>query len=380
MDGLIRDLGLTKSGAELLTSRLSEKNLLGDDCKSTAYRKRHSEFSVYFDVTENLCYCKHVKGLFRAVEIDHDPTKWRLFIDSSTKSLKAVLLHNGTIYLSLPLAYSLQMKEDYENVKQLLNKINYAQFKWYVCGDFKMLGFLLSLQGGYTKYSCFLCLWNSRADGKHHEKIHWPTREELTPGMYNVIREPLISREKILLLPLHIKLGLVKQFVKALDFEGEVFQEIRLMFPRLSEAKIKGGIFVGPHINTMLKSKNLEEKMNETEKEAWQAFRGVVDGFLGNKKDPNYKELVKKLIKSYQNMGRRISVKLYFLCSHLDFFQENLGDFSEELGERFHQDIEPMERRHKGRWDSATMGDYIWFLIRQDKSGHKRKARSTVYF
>ena len=54
-DDLIRDLGLTKSKAELLTSRLNEWNLLGDDCKSTAYRKRHSECSVYFDVIENLC-------------------------------------------------------------------------------------------------------------------------------------------------------------------------------------------------------------------------------------------------------------------------------------------------------------------------------------
>ena len=158
--------------------------------------------------------------------------------------------------------------------------------------------------------------------------------------MYNVIREPLTSRKKVLLPPLHIKLGLVKQFVKALDFEREGFQEIRSMFPRLSETKIKGGIFVGPQIKTMLKSKTLEEKMNETEKEAWHAFRGVVDGFFGNKKDPNYKELVKKLIKSYQNMGCRMSVKLHFLCSHLDFFQENLGNFSEEHGERFHQNIE----------------------------------------
>ena len=116
-----------------------------------------------------------------------------------------------------------------------------------------MLGFLLGLQGGYTKYSCFLCLWNSRADGEHYEKIHWPTREELTPGMYNVIRKPLTSREKVLLPPFYIKLGLVKQDVKALDFEGEVFQEIRSMFLRLSEAKIKGGIFVCPQINTMLK-------------------------------------------------------------------------------------------------------------------------------
>jgi len=25
-------------------------------------------------------------------------------------------------------------------------------------------------------------LWNSRADGEHYEKIHWPPREELRPG------------------------------------------------------------------------------------------------------------------------------------------------------------------------------------------------------
>ena len=102
--------------------------------------------------------------------------------------------------------------------------------------------------------------------------------------MYSIIKEPLVSRENVLLPPLHIKLGPVKQFVKALDFE-EVFQEIDSMFPRLSEAKIKGGLFVGPQTNTLLKSKTLEEKMNKTEKEARQAFRGVVDGFLGNKKD-----------------------------------------------------------------------------------------------
>ena len=47
----------------------------------------------------------------------------------------------------------------------------------------------------------------------------------------------------------------------------------------------------------MLKSKNLEAKMNKTEKEARQAFRGVVNGFLGNKRNQNYKQLMKKLIK-----------------------------------------------------------------------------------
>ena len=163
---LIRDLGQTKSEVELLTSRLIEWNLLGDDCKSTAYRKRHLEFSVYFHVFENLCYCKDVEGLFRAVGKEHDPTEWRLFIETSTKSLKGVLLHNGNKYPSLPLAYSLQMKENHENVKQLFININYAEFQWYFCGDFKTLGFLLGLQSGYTKYSCFVCLWDSRADSE----------------------------------------------------------------------------------------------------------------------------------------------------------------------------------------------------------------------
>ena len=85
--------------------------------------------------------------------------------------------------------------------------------------------------------------------------------------MYNVIRERLVSWEKVLLPHLHIKLGLVKQFVKALDFE-EVLQEIRSMFPRISDAKIKEGIFVGLQISKMFKSEILKVKMNKTEKKA----------------------------------------------------------------------------------------------------------------
>ena len=129
LDDLIRDLGLTKSGAKLLTFGLNEWNLLGA-WKSTAYRNRNLEFFVYFDVIEDLCFCKDVEGLLSAAGIDHDCTQWRLFIDSSTKCLKAVLFRNGNMYPSIPLAYSLQMKEDYENVNQLLIKINYAQFNW----------------------------------------------------------------------------------------------------------------------------------------------------------------------------------------------------------------------------------------------------------
>jgi len=47
------------------------------------------------------------------------------------------------------------------------------------------------------------------------------------------------------------------------------------MFPKLSDAKLKRGKFVGLQITTILKSRILEEKMTETEKKAWQTFLGV---------------------------------------------------------------------------------------------------------
>ena len=88
------------------------------------------------------------------------------------------------------------MKEEYENVKTLLDMIKYTRHNWELCGDFKMLAFLLGQQGGYTKYSCFLCLWNSRADEQHYSRKLWPLREELTPGAHNVIRQPRVQRER----------------------------------------------------------------------------------------------------------------------------------------------------------------------------------------
>ena len=93
------------------------------------------------------------------------------------------------------MGHSVHMKEEYENIKTLLNMMKYTSHNWELCGDFKMLAFLLGQQGGYTKYSCFLYLWNSRADNQHYSRKQWPLREELTPGAHNVIRQPLVLRK-----------------------------------------------------------------------------------------------------------------------------------------------------------------------------------------
>ena len=76
----------------------------------------------------------------------------------------------------------------------------------------------------------------------------------------------------------------------------------------------------------MLQCKELEDKMTTRESEAWKAFRAVVQNFLGNKRIDDYKLLVNNLMEKYENMGCRMSLKLHFLHSHLDFFSPNIGD------------------------------------------------------
>ena len=69
--------------------------------------------------------------------------------------MKAVLLHNGNEFPSIPVGHSVHMKEEYENVKTLLNMIKYTSHNWELCGDFKMLAFLLGQQGGIRSIHAF---------------------------------------------------------------------------------------------------------------------------------------------------------------------------------------------------------------------------------
>ena len=102
MDDLIRDVGLTKKNAELLTLQLKEWHLLDPTRMISKYRKRHLKFAHFFTLSQphSLCYCSDIFGLFHELRIYYNPLDWRLFIGSSVKSFKVVLLHNGNKLLT----------------------------------------------------------------------------------------------------------------------------------------------------------------------------------------------------------------------------------------------------------------------------------------
>jgi len=91
-----------------------------------------------------------------------------------------------------------------------------------------------------------MCQWASRDKKNHYVNRLWPKRTSLTPGEKNVINPPLVLPENIFLPPLHIKLGLVKNFVTGMDKTGRGFKYVRNKFPNVSDKKIKEGIFIGP--------------------------------------------------------------------------------------------------------------------------------------
>ncbi|UYV63997.1 hypothetical protein LAZ67_2006283 [Cordylochernes scorpioides] len=188
--------------------------------------------------------------------------------------MKAVLLHNGNKFPSVPIANASNMKETYENMKLLLKKIEYERYE--LC------------QGNGSK-----CQW---------------------------ICLPKTKKSSI------------------------------------SEAKIKESIFVGPQIRELQQDGHFKNSLNEVEAAAWNSFRNVCKNLLGSVKVENYRDIVNELLLSYKALGCNMSLKIYFLHSHLDFFPDNLGAVSDEHGERFHQDISSMEKRYQ---DSVPKSLYL---------------------
>uniref|UniRef100_A0A1B0CSA1 Uncharacterized protein n=1 Tax=Lutzomyia longipalpis TaxID=7200 RepID=A0A1B0CSA1_LUTLO len=341
LNDLVRDLYLSKKKAEVLGSRLAEKNLTEKEVKITFYRNRHIEFDEFFTEEVLFIYCCNISGLINKLGATYHPNEWRLFIDGSTK-------------------------KNYGHVKLIINKIKYSDHNWLICCDLKMVSIMMGQKFGNIQNPCFLCKWNSRAYDEHWTIRNWEEREPLNTDQKNVINDPLVPREKIIFPPLHLKLGLMSKFVKALvkrDNLGAI-DYLHSRFPKMSDAKIKAGIFDGPQIRILISDESFSMCLDSEEMIAWNAFKKVVKNFLGNVRDPNYKDLVEEMLDAFKNLGINMSLKIHFFHAHLDKFPENCGDFSDEQGERFHQDITTMESNYQGFWGKSMMADYCWMIHR----------------
>jgi hypothetical protein len=300
------------------------------------------------------------------------------------RSLKAVLLHNGNMFPSVPIAYSTSLKETYPVLKHVLSCIQYSTHQWQIVADLKIVALLNGMQLGYVKNGCYLCTWDSRGSNQYARK-EWPMRAEGAVGTHNVVNAPLVPAAKIQLPPLHIKLGLFKNFVKAFRYDSCAYTYLRKTFPKVSEAKIREGVFIGPQIRKLLNADDglFESMLTADQSRAWVAFRSLCVNVLGNNLATGYKAIVRELLDSYAALEVHMSTKIHFLNSHLDELMKSkrpLGEVSDEQGERFHQDVAYMEKRYTSSTSKVEMlADYCWTLRSDDSTEHSRKRKRVAF-
>jgi hypothetical protein len=70
--------------------------------------------------------------------------------------------------------------------------------------------------------------------------------------------------------------------------EGKGCNYLRQNVPSISKAKIQEGIFIGPQVQQLFQEPNFKNKLNATERRAWDTFENVRSNFWGNKNSENY--------------------------------------------------------------------------------------------
>ena len=110
---------------------------------------------------------------------------------------------------------------------------------------------------------------------------------------------------------------------------------------------MKEGVFIGPQIREHIKDKHFDELLQGDERAtAWDSFKFVVKGFLGNRRAQNYEELVNKPFAELPEIRLQHVTKNTLPSFQFGFFPENCVVVSDEHGERFHQHISSMEKRY----------------------------------
>ena len=123
LNDLVRDLGHSKESCEIVASRLGEHGILDSGTKIKFYRDRDDLLIRFFTMEDDLVCCNNIQGLSSEMSLpEYNPDEWRLFIDSSKRSLKCVLFHIGNKFACISIGHSVIVKEHYVNVKMVLKK------------------------------------------------------------------------------------------------------------------------------------------------------------------------------------------------------------------------------------------------------------------
>lgn len=119
------------------------------------------------------------------------------------------------------------------------------------------------------------------------------------------------------------------------------------------------GILNGPDIRKLVASH---------QQQTFQSMKAVFENFLGNYRAPNYRDIVSNMMDNFEQMNVSMSLKIHLLHQHLDVFPDNLGQISDEHGERFHQQIKKIEERFQGKRVENMLAEFVWYSYEENEN------------
>ena len=103
--------------------------------------------------------------------------------------------------------------------------------------------------------------------------------------------------------PLSGQVSETVNFVNALKRDEAGFQYLIKLFPKISYAKIKEGVFVGPDIRKLIDDNNFTKCLSATETAVWKSFKSFVRSFLGKRKSDDCRQIIGDLLRNYRKKG-----------------------------------------------------------------------------
>jgi len=151
-----------------------------------------------------------------------------------------------------------------------------------------------------TQSTCVFSACGTAFDGKNHFiRKQWPARTQATLGRYNIKNMPLGDPNKILLPPLHIKLGLMKTSVKelgkregrGLKFPQDLFGYLKPLpsWRKMCLTALRFAVYYAVLRPLKRHSTHLKLKLG-------MLFCEFVSNFLGNNRSEDYIDIVERLI------------------------------------------------------------------------------------
>jgi hypothetical protein len=130
--------------------------------------------------------------------------------------------------------------------------------------------------------------------------------------MKNCIRDQTLVEQVNIYFNRHYTIKLVNEnFVKVLNKFCKCFGYVREKVPKLSDAKLQQGTFIGPQIRKIVNDELFERLLKESEKSAQLTFIAVCLHFLGNLRSENYKKIVEEFLNAYQTLECNICHRIF---------------------------------------------------------------------